>query len=72
MSQRKPVHPIRRMQMAAQRCETEARERVSLARSVKPLLDALVAEHLAANDGRSRFKAGCPICQLIASWRAKL
>lgn len=72
MSKRRAVHPIRRMQIAAQRCETEARERASLARSVKPLLDALKNYHDFFCDCTLEPPGDGSSCELLAAWRAKL
>lgn len=75
---RKPTHPIRRMsgriyRIGARDGFNARKIETSIARHVKPLLDALEEYH--------NFFCGCDLrdpdvkqtrCRLIASWRAKL
>ena len=73
----KRQHPIRKMRDAEARCGTiEAREK-SLARHVKPLLDALeeVLRKFSISGDHEFCDETCEVKQagrLLAEWRAKL
>ena len=74
----KPMHPISKMQRELWRIRptTASDECEHIARHVKPLLDALEKSHTFISPQgpicptlNADF---CPVCRLLAAWRAKL
>ena len=70
----KKLHPIRELRIELELASsTEAQER-TIARHVKPLLDALEREHKGNVLGAGALihdEPPCPTCRLLAEWRAK-
>ena len=70
----KKQHPIRDLRIELElACSTAGKEH-TIARLVKPLLDALELEHEGNVLGAGALihdEPPCPTCRLLAEWRAK-
>jgi hypothetical protein len=78
----KPVHPIKKMRQGIlnlfdesvqEFLDEDERIRIdrSIARHVKPLLDALEFDHTPVGT-QVKYDEDCETCHLLAAWRAKL
>ena len=66
----KRLHPVEKLRLDLNRSDNW---NTVLARHVKPLLEALWADHEVCREGvRLGDPADCPTCRLLAEWRAKL
>ena len=69
----KRQHPIRKTWKAMAKAWTQPKQEAIIARHVKPLLDALWADHEICREGVAQGDPDdCKTCKMVAEWRAKL